>query len=408
MIYVHVPFCRSFCTYCGFYSEAVPLCGGKELPDNEKLYSGYAQAVVNEAASRRGMTIDSIRLHGSPDTLYIGGGTPSVLPFSVLSRIVSGIGRAVWDDPGHHYEEFTVEVNPEDVMEKGMDYLHGLKSLGVNRISMGVQSFDSGILKWMNRRHDAAGAERAFRMLRDAGFGNISIDLISGIAGLTDEMWSGTVDKALSLAPEHISAYQLSVDQGSALGDLAAEGRYTEAPEYVCRGQYDMLCGKLAAAGYVHYEISNFSLPGFEAVHNSAYWKRVPYTGLGAGAHSAMAREDAEHVHSSAAVNCRMWNADDIRKYILAWSSGDGSSSAGDAVMGQEYLTEEGIRTERLMLGLRTSAGVPVDWLPEGPYERLYVSGSLQKVDGPGGRPYVRIPEDRFFVSDDIVCSLLD
>ena len=397
MIYVHVPFCRSFCTYCGFYSEAVPLCAGKELPENRELYDRYAQAVVNEAASRRRETLEAICHHGSPDTLYIGGGTPSVLPLSVLSRIVSGIGESVWDDPGHRYEEFTVEVNPEDITEKGADYLAGLKSLGASRISMGVQSFSPAILKWMNRRHDAAGALKAFNMLRDAGFGNISIDLISGISGLSEEIWEETLDIAISLAPEHISAYQLSVDPGSTLGRLAGEGRYTEAPESLCRGQYDLLCSKLSAAGYVHYEISNFSLPGFEALHNSAYWRRVPYTGLGAGAHSALVQHEAGRVRTNAEVDCRRWNAEDVGRYLEI-----------SDFQGEEHLSEQEVRIERLMLGLRTSVGVPEKWLPGDRVRNMVTSGSLQRFAGTSGESFVRIPEDHFFVSDDIICMLIE
>ena len=354
MIYVHVPFCRSFCTYCGFYSE---ICG-------ETAMRRYADAVVAEIEARKG------EMTGAPHTLYIGGGTPSVLPPDVLSRIVKAL-------PPGPYEEFTLEVNPEDIVEKGPAYAETLRVLGVNRVSMGVQSFDDGLLARMNRRHDAARAEAAFRLLRAADFGNISIDLIFGAASLTDAMWEETVRRAVALAPEHISCYQLSVEEGSALADLAAAGRYEEAPEERCRGQYDRLCQALAAAGYRHYEISNFARPGFEAVHNSAYWRRVPYVGIGPGAHSFDGRK-------------RRWNS----QRLPVWTATE------------EVLTEEDVRVETLMLGLRTDRGLDRDFLHKNcsktALESLCAEGALV----PDG-DRLRIPEDRFFVSDDIIRELI-
>ena len=354
MIYVHVPFCRSFCTYCGFYSE---ICGGAAM-------RRYADAVCREIAERKE------DLDGKPHTLYIGGGTPSVLPPDVLTRIVRAL-------PPGPYEEFTVEVNPEDIVEKGPAYAETLRDLGVNRISMGVQSFDDGLLRRMNRRHDAARAEKAFRMLREAGFGNIGIDLIFGAASLTDAMWEETVARAVALAPEHISCYQLSVEEGSALAEMVADGRYEEAPEERCRAQYESLCRMLSGAGYHHYEISNFARPGFEAVHNSAYWQRVPYVGIGPGAHSFDGRK-------------RRWNSQTLPEWTAS----------------EEILDEEDIRVETLMLGLRTDRGIDRSFLhgncSETALDSLCADGALV----PDG-DRLRIPEDRFFVSDEIIRELL-
>ena len=270
MIYVHVPFCRSFCTYCDFYSEIA--CRGKDAEAVERYVSGLCE----EAARRR----DEIAGTVATDTLYIGGGTPSVLPLIAFRRILDALGG------GRAYSEFTVEVNPEDIVEKGAEYASGLRALGVNRISMGVQSLDDGLLRWMNRRHDADGARKAFRILREAGFDNISVDVIFGISRPDAGTLARTLDELISWGPEHVSAYQLSIEEDSALEKMVADGRYTEASDEQCRGQYDTLCRKLAEAGYVHYEISNWARPGREAVHNSAYWRRVPYVGLGPGAHS--------------------------------------------------------------------------------------------------------------------------
>ena len=184
------------------------------------------------------------------------------------------------------FTEFSIEVNPEDIVEKGPGYVRELLELWVNRVSMGVQSLDDGILRWMNRRHDAAHARQAFRILRDAGVGNISVDLIFGLPQLSEATLTRTLEEIAAWRPEHVSAYQLSIEEGSALGRMVREGRFAEAPQEQCAAQYALLCRLLREAGYEHYEISNWALPGFEAVHNGAYWTRHPYVGLGPAAHS--------------------------------------------------------------------------------------------------------------------------
>ena len=424
MIYVHVPFCRSFCTYCDFFSErACPT-------------EAYVDGVCREALERK----DEIAATVAVDTLYIGGGTPSVLPLPYLARIADACG-------GRHYEEWTVEVNPDDITPK---YARGLRALGVNRVSMGVQSLDDGILRWMNRRHDADGARRAFRALRAAGFDNISIDLIFGIGGLDDATLRATLAELLDWRPEHISAYQLSVEEGSMLGRMAREGRYTELPDEACAAQYYLICNMLRAAGYEHYEISNWALPGRRAVHNSAYWTRAPYVGLGPGAHSlrcspqrittiplhpqgnprgvgglppggnvwANAASGPPETPWVASLPCAPQRITTIprssegrfsevidsqsipnlhgadlhhgdtegvdteglakngTREIRSWNSEELSGWTATS----EVLTEEEIREERIMLGLRTAEGIP---------------------------GYGRIPEERWFVADDIIASLL-
>ena len=407
MIYLHVPFCRSFCTYCGFYSETVPCRKG----GGEPVFDAYAERVCREIEER---LPDFVAANGLPvNTLYIGGGTPSVLPLATLRRIVSHLRRVLSnggtgncggaypqspcdavvtgpavtknEDGCPAFEEFTVEVNPEDVVEKGAAYVRGLLEMGVNRISMGVQSFDDGILRWMNRRHDAARAREAMRILREAGVRNVSIDLIFGLSQLSDAQWEATLDQALALEPEHLSAYQLSIEEDSALAEQVAKGRYTEASEEACRRQYDRLCERMARAGFHHYEVSNFARPGFEAVHNSAYWRRIPYLGLGPGAHSAYARNPEE------GVNLRVWNSCEP----VNWKEA-----------GRETLSPEQRQEETLMLGLRTSRGLPESWLHEHcdrqALERLLAAGALKK--GPEGT--IRIAEHHFFVSDEIIAEL--
>ena len=379
MVYVHIPFCRSFCTYCGFYSEVAPKC-------RETQFEEFASALVKEIETRH-QDIQGVFASGDVNTLYIGGGTPSVLPLTVFEKLLAALGRSKFD-------EFTVEVNPEDIVEKGQDYVEGLLDLGVNRVSMGVQSFDDRLLKWMNRRHTSLQALQAYRILESAGVDNISIDLIFGLPQLTDELWDDTLEKALAISsrgnlPKHISAYQLSVEEGSMLEKMISKGMCAEAPEEECRRQYEKLCRVLQQAGYEHYEISNFAMPGYHAKHNSAYWKHVPYVGLGPGAHSFL---DGK----------RLWNADDLSAYLKAGSNGDFSE-----IRGSETLDQEQKKIEKIMLGLRTAAGVEEEFLSDSctgaVLAEALANGNLEAL----GNGMVRIPEDRFFISDNIISSII-
>lgn len=337
MIYIHVPFCRSFCTYCDFYSEVA--CKGRDADD----FRNYLSSLKSEISSR----VEEFRLSNSLKTLYIGGGTPSVLPLSFFEEILALL-------PERPDGEFTVEVNPDDITP---EYAVGLGRLGVNRISMGVQSFDDSTLKWMNRRHNATEAENAFGILRRAGFDNISIDLIYGTS--TDKGLENTIRKAVALGPEHISAYQLTIEEGSTLDRLAKEGRYQECTDEECRAAYDLVCRLLGDAGYEHYEISSWAKPGKRSVHNSAYWNRTPYIGLGPGAHSFIIYPDGRQVRS--------WNSCDKSNWTR----------------GQETLLPQEIREETIMLGLRTAEGIVLD-----------------------GKK-VKIPEKDWFVADSIIGGLV-
>ncbi len=357
MIYVHVPFCRSFCTYCDFYSEVCPdSARGREAERD------YVDKVCEEISRRREEIASTLGVN----TLYFGGGTPSVLSPSSLRRIVDCLALP-------SIREFTVEVNPDDILKGGTDYVRALRELGADRVSMGVQSLSDSILRWMNRRHDAASALEAFRILREGGIANISLDIIFGIRGLSDDTLDQTLRGLLALGPEHISAYQLSIEPGSALGRLVESGRYKEAEEEQCSRQYGLICTRLREAGYEHYEISNWALPGRRAIHNSAYWKRLPYVGLGPGAHSFDGTR-------------RFWNSDSLP----VWSAGSETLSAEQAL------------DETVMLGLRTSEGVDASLLDARRVASLMKQGALELLDDK-----VRIPEDRFFVSDDIISELL-
>ena len=344
------------------------------------MFERFAEALVTEIRHRADEISDET------DTLYIGGGTPSVLPLHVYRRLMSALEEAGHGGP---YDEFTVEVNPEDIVEKGTAYVRGLLELGVNRISMGVQSFDDGILRFMNRRHDAAVARKAYAVLEEAGVKNISIDLIFGLPQLSDEQWKETLDAALhisgsGLKPQHISSYQLSVEPGSMLARLVERGKWQEASEELCERQYRMLCQTLHQAGYLHYEISNFALPGYEARHNSAYWRHIPYVGFGPGAHSFVA-------------GTRSWNAPDLNRYL---------EDPTGCVDGEE-LTDDQIAIEHMMLALRTSDGISEEYLRRhcdpAAISRAFAEGSLVELEN----GMIRIPEDRFFVSDTIIADLI-
>lgn len=437
MIYVHIPFCKSFCTYCGFYSET------------SACYDRYVEALLGEIDGRKSEFDATMDVN----TLYIGGGTPSVMPLPLLCRVV----EALKDESGsRNFDEFTVELNPEDVIQRGEAYAEALLGMGVTRASMGVQSFDDVVLRWMNRRHDAETAVRAYRILEKSGFRNISIDLIFGLPELgpdsqtrhsdsflghsdsqpkhsdflsgrftghrgkdgyvpllDERLWRETILRALDISasgmlPSHISAYQLSVEPDSALDGMIADGRCREASEESCARQYEILCEELSAAGYHHYEISNFALPGMEARHNSAYWRHVPYVGLGPGAHSLSILPDGHR--------CRSWNSPDLKLYLETFAP-LGQRDTGCS--GQETLSPVQLGIENVMLGLRTSLGCPLPELvsacDRARLDSAISSGRLVPVPGSselsgledGAAQYYRIPEKYFFISDGIISELL-
>ncbi|MCM1176580.1 MAG: coproporphyrinogen III oxidase family protein [Clostridium sp.] len=432
MIYIHVPYCRSFCTYCGFYSE-IPVNGCSRYVDAACAEISYRK---NEIAASAGCcnfvsstfspgvlgSLGACRMEptgqdGLKNTLYVGGGTPSVLSPGELARMVDAVKAILSDADGiaPPFEEFTVEVNPDDIVSRGPEYVEGLRVLGVDRISMGVQSLDDNVLRWMNRRHNADAAREAYRIIRSAGIDNISIDLIFGymLPGIcSEEHWLRTVEQALDIAgdgtlPNHVSAYQLSVDGGSVLADMVAAGKYQEAPEELCARQYGILCGLLSEAGYRHYEISNFAQPGYEARHNSAYWQHVPYVGIGPAAHS--------FIPAGGTGLSRTWNVDNVGRYVKSAMDGH-----WDDIISGESLDGALLREEKIMLALRTDKGILRKYIDEDPVasravEKFLRSGALVPVDSetleyygyPSDECRLRIPEERFFVSDDIISELL-
>lgn len=316
-VYVHIPFCASRCSYCDFFSTL----------RLDEVGHDYVEALIAEARLRKA------ELNGKPvKTLYMGGGTPSQLPLPLLARLIDGL-KATLDL--NAVQEFTLEANPDDVTP---EWCAAVRALGVNRVSMGVQSFQDAVLRLVGRRHTARQAIDAVASLRHAGIDNISIDLIYGLPGQTLETWAESVRQAVDLRPQHISAYGLTYEPGTRLWQQRECGEVVEASEDQYLDMYRILVGLLQAAGYEHYEISNFALPGYRSRHNSSYWNETPYLGLGAAAHSYDG-------------TMRRSNPADLCGYIRRITSGQPACQVEDLAWWERY-------DERVMLGLRTADGV--------------------------------------------------
>jgi oxygen-independent coproporphyrinogen-3 oxidase len=319
-LYVHVPFCARRCSYCDF-SIAVR----REVPVTE-----FVGAVEREM---------HLRAPGSDrwavDTLYLGGGTPSRLGGEGVARLIDVLARRAQPAGG---AEVTLEANPEDVTP---DSARAWRAAGVNRVSLGAQSFDDGVLHWMHRVHDAAAIGRAMDHLREAGIDNLSLDLIFALPEALERDWERDLEHALALAPDHVSLYGLTIEPHTPLGRWRARGETTEAPEE--RYERDFLAAHhaLGGAGFEHYEVSNYARPGRASRHNSAYWTGVAYDALGPSAHGYDGDE-------------RYWN---VVPYT-GWLSEvhQGRTPEG----GRERLDESARDAERVYLGLRTSRGLEV------------------------------------------------
>lgn len=380
-IYVHIPFCGQFCTYCNFYSVK-----GK----------GYREKYISALCAEADLRKDFFSNTGvSPRTIYFGGGTPSVFSPQILGEILLHIKECFGISP----QEVSIEVNPDDITPQ---YARELFDAGFNRVSMGVQSFVDSHLVWMNRRHDSSGAQEAYCNLRDAGFENISLDLIFGYGGLTPQLWEYNLRKMVELSPEHISAYQLSIEPGSALGKMYEKGEYELVPDDICNNQYSFLQEFLSANGYEQYEVSNFAKRGadgklMKSLHNSSYWTKEPYLGLGPAAHSFNG-------------NVRSWNNSSVAKYCRHYLSAKGGTATGEpALCGEsEVLSLADMFNESIMLGLRTVAGVDLSLLDQSMVKEIaseikrHVRLGNLVADG----DKIRIPSNRLFVSDGIIRDL--
>lgn len=371
-LYIHIPFCESKCIYCDFYS----------MSNNNHLIDKYIDTLLVEAVLRKN-ELNSETL----TTIYLGGGTPSLLSITQLSKLVNGL-KKVFDFSD--VEEFTIEVNPDDVTA---DYIQQAKSLGINRVSMGVQSFNDEDLRFINRRHTAKQATDAIHIIKEAGIDNISIDLIYGIPGQNIEKWKNNVDTAILLLVQHISAYTLMYEEGTRLSVMRSLGKITEVDDDVVAAMYDYLVAQLKSNGYTHYEISNFALPGFHSRHNSSYWNLTPYLGLGVAAHSFDG-------------TVRRFNPSNLKKYLDALGE-------GKLYVEVENITQAERYDEYVMLRLRTADGIDADELMHRfgeEYYQFFIEKTKPLVSegyliNENGRYY--IPENHIMISDNITCDLL-
>ncbi len=296
-LYIHIPFCESRCIYCGFYSTT-----------SLSLRDDYVDALCQEMQLRHDelMGGDASPIH----TIYLGGGTPSMLTGEQLVRLFHGIEKGVGRN-GTEMDgmEITMECNPDDVTD---DFCKVLKQLPVNRISMGAQTFSDKRLGFLHRRHTSQEVQDAVKRLRAIGIDNISIDLMFGFPGETLEDWKQDIHHALALDVEHISAYSLMIEEGTALEKMMRCQKIEELDEETSLSMYETLIDELTAAGYEHYEISNFARPHYRSRHNSSYWQAIPYVGIGAAAHS----------YSRGNNTTRSWNVADLKTYISAIQKG--------------------------------------------------------------------------------------
>ena len=365
-IYVHIPFCARRCIYCGFFSTV-----------REEEAARYINALCSELRLR------SDYLGGaSVNSVYFGGGTPSRLTPAQIGQVMDSI-RSLFDlDP---LAEITLECNPDDVTPA---YMSALRALGINRISMGVQTFNDDLLHFLGRRHTSAQAENAVRVCRQAGMENISIDLMYGLSGQTAAIQRQDLDKAVRLDVQHISSYCLSYEEGSPLERMRRERLIIPADDETCADMYASMCTLLHDAGFSHYEISNFCRPGYHSRHNSSYWDGTPYLGIGAGAHSYNTLS-------------RQWNPNDLDAYLTAMEQGRPEFE-------KELLSEKDLYNERIMLRLRTARGLDLSMLSEA--DRLSVLESADNLLSDGSlvleNDSLRIPESRMFISDAVICSL--
>jgi putative oxygen-independent coproporphyrinogen III oxidase len=329
-LYVHTPFCGSKCPYCDFYSII-----------DDSLISGYLAALDTEARLYRDQ-------FPAFDSLYLGGGTPSWLGNVHLVDLMKNLRQCFQFAPD---SEITIEANPEDITA---DKLALVQDLGVNRLSLGVQSFDEAELRFLGRRHTAAQTRRALALIRAAGFTNLGLDLIYGLPGQTTAAWLKTLETALSFAPEHLSCYQLTLAEDTPMGRMAAAGEVGLPDEETQREFFLLTRQFLQERGYLHYEVANFAREeGFRCRHNVKYWTHVPYLGLGPAAHSFQAGR-------------RWWNFSSVEKYCATLNAGR------PPVAGAESLTPAQIRLEAFYLGFRTQEGVSLAAIREQPHgERI-------------------------------------
>ena len=367
-LYIHIPFCASRCIYCGFYSTT-----------RHELIQPYVDAVCQEM-ELRSLPPSPSKEGGGIQTVYIGGGTPSQLSSDQLSQLFIYINKVYSIAPD---AEITMECNPDDVTPA---FVASLSQLPINRVSMGAQTFDDNRLRFLHRRHTAAQVPVAVRLLRDAGIRNISVDLMYGFPGESLDDWQRDIDAALALDVEHLSAYCLMIEEGTPLYQMEPSPLCDEELE---RAMYEMLMDLLTAAGYEHYEISNFAKNGYRSRHNSSYWQDVPYIGLGAAAHSYD-------------IKSRSWNVADIKTYLE-------NIKRGIRPCERELLDDDTHYNDRVTVALRTCEGLDLNSLSDKyrhyclrEAQRFLDDGLLSMHDS-----HLTLTRKGLFVSDYIMSSLV-
>lgn len=384
-IYIHVPFCRSKCRYCGFNS--VPV-------GDISILETYTDCLVSEILNSKTCpeTDERARLSNgfeirNMSTAYFGGGTPSILSLAQTGRILAAMGGGSAVDP---VAELTIEANPETLSD---EKLNGLRGLGFNRLSLGVQSFDGSLLQLMGRPHKADQAVSAYSRARAAGFANIGLDLIFALPGQTLPQWEADLARAAALGPEHVSLYSLTYEKNSEFGIQKAAGKLVPADEDLETDMYLAAIAAMKAAGYEHYEVSNFAKAGFRSRHNLNYWRCGDYLGFGAGAHS----------HAGG----KRWaNVADPGEYVKR-------GERGESVRGfEETLTRDQQLFEAVFLGLRMVEGIdtaafaaqwgasPLAYMPR-VWEDLKRKGLLTVAGGS-----VRLTERGLLLSDSVLAKL--
>ena len=344
-LYIHVPFCARRCSYCDF-----AIAVRRQVPSD-----AFVAAIEREWTDWQSHPawLDSPTV----ETIYFGGGTPSRLEPAALERLVDRIRR---DRPVAEQAELTLEANPEDVDEP---HASAWRRFGINRVSLGAQSFDPGVLAWMHRTHDAPRIGAAVDALRAGGFDDISLDLIYAVPRVLERRWADDLEQALALTPTHLSLYGLTVEPKTPLGRWTARGESMPLDDERAAEEYLEGHERLGRAGFEHYEVSNAARPGRRARHNSAYWRRAPFIGLGPSAHSGFGNE-------------RRWNVREWEEYHRR------SDQAGPVMSDSETLSPEQVALEDLYLGLRTSDGIAATLVPPEMAERWIREGWASSREG--------------------------